>query len=250
VCTGAHAGVSTEVGVSTDVGADAHSDGVASARVVTETTTVTETHTVYWKTFGERGVINISAERLAGLIWVINASDSPATWRASAALLGQSFIAATPLSLVPQAQPRFGIDWFFVERVSFGGTFTAAYSRPGGNGTTAKDADETTLVGLGVAPRFGYALAIIDWITLWGNVGVQFNYARAGIDNAPKTEWLALALSIEPMFVFDIGRQFGLTATPNVDIPLLSRQKSGNSSYQAYDTVFTTGLSLGLSTWF
>ncbi len=244
------AGATLSAGAAAATAERADEAGAPSAATVVETVTVTETTTVFAKRFGERGVISLGAERLAGLVWTINVSDSPMTWRGSVALLGQSFVASTPLSLIPQAQPRFAMDWFFVERLSFGGTFTAAYSRPGGDGTTAKEADRTTLVGLGVAPRFGYALAIIDWITLWGNVGIQFNYARAGTDGAPETQWMALALSVEPMFLFEIGPQFGITATPNVDIPLLSKQKAGTASYRDQSKMLTTGLSLGLTTWF
>ncbi len=150
--------------------------------------------------FGAQGQVAISGERLFG-VYYAKASYSAAalapSYSQSFTVIGFGWSSDPPVSSF--AQPRAGIDYFVIDRLSLGGAL-GLYSASGDvNGT-----------GFLLAPRIGYAIDLGRVASFWPRGGITY-YSHADHHNVglsgeanfalfPRANW---AFLISPFF--DIG---------------------------------------------
>lgn len=151
--------------------------------------------------FGAQGQLAISAERLFGIHYV-RANDTtdgrPSSYQ-SATVIGFGWNSDPPGSSF--VQPRAGIDYFVVDRLSLGGAL-GLYSASGHN----PQVDNT---GFLFAPRVGYAIDLGRVASFWPRGGVTYyshgDWHNVGITGEanfalfPRANW---AFLISPFFDF------------------------------------------------
>ncbi len=156
-------------------------------------------------TLGEKGQLTFAAERLFGFQWVSSDVDGPgAPGDGSSTMIGFGWwYAQHP----PVNQPRLGVDYFVIDRLSIGGSLGFFSGNVDGGLGPIDDA------GFLFAPRVGYAIDLGSWASFWPRGGITYvNYpddtyglgfsAEGAFALFPKPAWavlLAPALDLMPM---------------------------------------------------
>jgi hypothetical protein len=186
------------------------------------------------QTFGEKGQLAISAERLFGFVHnssteTFNGVDST-TKTDSFSLLSSTL---TPVGGfgggLTYSQPRVAGDYFVIDNLSVGaalGYSHVSFTRPAmANIEISTSADSWTF-----APRAGYSFLFNDMIGIWPRGG--FTYRTFGASGG--TGGHIFALTIEAPFTFSLIPHVVFTAGPTVDIGL------GGSVSQSTNNVTTS----------
>jgi hypothetical protein len=182
------------------------------------------------QTFGEKGQIAISAERLFGFTYdsartTVNGQDSKAS-------VTHFSLLSSPVGIGGAGEagavwggystPRVAGDYFVINRLSIGAALGYAHwsltSQPAGA------APETTVTGdsFTFAPRAGYFLTFTDKIGFWPRGGITYRTFSA--DNASGHDF---ALTVEAPFMFTVIPHVAFWAGPTLDLGL-----SGSQSFE------------------
>jgi len=174
------------------------------------------------QTFGEKGQLAISAERLFGFVHnsstvTVNGIDTT-TKTDSFSLLSSTL---TPTlggagGLV-YSQPRVAGDYFVIDHLSVGGAVGYShfsFSEPRTqNIEISTSGDSWTF-----APRVGYSFLFNDMIGIWPRGGFTYRTFSAGSDGGH-----VLALTLEAPFTFALIPHVVFTAGPTFDIGLTGK---------------------------
>jgi hypothetical protein len=191
-------------------------------------------------TFGGRGQVILSADRLFGLsFWSAklegnNGATSTDSGTAINLLWGDNSSISGPYST-----PRLGLDFTVTDGVSLGGSI-GFISRSGkneasaGSGSATVTTDNPTVTGFAFAPRGGYILALNPLLGFWFKGGITYYTASSktevtagGQTQTDTTSNNGFSLNIEPELVITPVPHFGLTIGAVADIPL-----SGNAKFE------------------
>ncbi len=171
------------------------------------------------QTFGEKGQLAISAERLFGFVHnssttTFNGVDST-TKTDSFSLLSSTL---TPVGAgaggLAYSQPRVAGDYFVIDNLSVGaalGYSHVSFSRPANANTNIETSGDSWTF----APRAGYAIAFTDMIGIWPRAGFTYRSFSVGNDGGH-----VLALTLEAPFTFSLIPHVVFTAGPTLDIGL------------------------------
>jgi hypothetical protein len=158
--------------------------------------------------FGGKGSLVLSAERLFGYDYSTN----------SGFLTGNQSSSTTTFSLVTSpfgvvtsnfGFARLAFDGFVTDTLSLGGAVSYFSSSVTQGGRT------TDLSGVLVAPRIGFAVGFSRVVSLWGRGGISYLSVET---TATKTSLFALTL--EAPLVFSLSEHFALTLGPTLDVGL------------------------------
>lgn len=171
------------------------------------------------QTFGEKGQLAISAERLFGFVHnsstvTFNGVDST-TKTDSFSLLSSTL---TPVGSIggglAYSQPRVAGDYFVIDNLSVGAALgyshTSVTLPPTGNQQLS-----TTVGSWTFAPRAGYSLLFSDLIGFWPRAGFTYRSFSAGNNGGH-----VLALTLEAPFTFSLIPHVVFTAGPTLDLGL------------------------------
>jgi len=151
--------------------------------------------------FGAQGQLAISGERLFGINYIRrndNPAGQPSSYR-SATVIGFGWNADPPGSSF--VQPRAGIDYFVIDRLSLGGAL-GLYTASGHNAQT----DGT---GFLFAPRVGYAVDLGRIASFWPRGGITY-YSHADYHNVALTGEANFAIFPRSNWAFLITPYFDL----------------------------------------
>jgi hypothetical protein len=171
------------------------------------------------QTFGEKGQLAISAERLFGFVHnssteTFNGQDT--TTKTDSFTLLSSTI--TPVNGgtggLAFSQPRVAGDYFVIDNLSVGaalGYSHVSFTRPTmANFDVSTSADSWTF-----APRVGYSILFNDMIGIWPRGGFTYRSFSSGADGGH-----LFALTLEAPFTFSLIPHVVFTAGPTVDFGL------------------------------
>jgi len=170
------------------------------------------------QTFGQKGQLAISAERLFGYVHnsstvTFNGQDTT-TKTDSFTLLSSTLLGTgSEAGGLAYSQPRVAGDYFIIDHLSLGaalGYSHISFSRP----ATANTSIETSSDSWTFAPRAGYSFLFTDNIGVWPRGG--FTYRSLGGD----TSGHVFALTIEAPFTFAFFPNVVFTAGPTLDLGL------------------------------
>ena len=171
------------------------------------------------QTFGEKGQLAISAERLFGYVHdsstVTEAGVDTTTKTDSFTLLSSTL---TPGNIgaggLAYSAPRVAGDYFVIDHLSVGaalGYSHVSYTRP----VTANTNVETSGDSWTFAPRAGYSFLFNDMIGIWPRGGFTYRTFSSGSDGGH-----VLALTLEAPFTFSLIPHVVFTAGPTLDLGL------------------------------
>jgi hypothetical protein len=171
------------------------------------------------QTFGEKGQLAISAERLFGYVH----DSSTTTFNGQDQTFKTDSFSLLSSTLAPAgggagglyySQPRVAGDYFVIDHLSVGaalGYSHVSVSRPAtANTDISTSADSWTF-----APRAGYSFLFNDLIGIWPRAGFTYRTSSRGNDGSHM-----LALTIEAPFTFSLIPHVVFTAGPTFDIGL------------------------------
>ncbi len=154
--------------------------------------------------FGRQGQVSLGAERLFGVSYT---TQSPGTASATTvSLMGSSGLEA---GFAPYSIPRLGLDYFASDGFSLGFGMEFANVSQGGNFSPP------SLTLLGLNPRLGYAVQVIDGFSFWPRAGFSYVHLSSGSQSS-----YLLAGSLEVQFVVTPLQHFGFMLGPVLDIGL------------------------------
>ncbi|MEI9949912.1 MAG: hypothetical protein WDO74_13270 [Pseudomonadota bacterium] len=208
------------------------------------------------QTFGEKGQIAISAERLFGFTYdhasvTQNNQDSTGSVTHFSLLSSPVTIGADGGGFVwaGYGSPRVAGDYFVIDRLSVGAALGYAHwsltTQPAGAG-----APETTTTGdsFTFAPRVGYLLTFNDLIGFWPRAG--FTYRSFSADNQGGHD---LAFTLEAPFAFTLIPHVVFWGGPTLDLGLTGSQnfEQANGSTTSLDfNALEIGIQTGLVVYF
>ena len=166
----------------------------------------------------------------------------------------------TPPAAMPLRAPRVGVDAVLDRRFTVGLAAIAWY----GVSESSFSLDshrETVLVG--GAPRVGYLVAGGKRVSAWLRVAVPITYAVStqtsyvfdGPSEALVQRYAHVGLALEPTVVVEIVRGFAVTASLDLDIPLVGKTwATSDASFASLPaatrySVAGAGVTLGLLSW-
>jgi hypothetical protein len=170
------------------------------------------------QTFGEKGQLAISAERLFGYVHdsattTFNGVDSTVKAE-SFSFLSSSVPAEAGTGGLTYSQPRVAGDYFVIDNLSVGAALGYSHTSltvpTTGNQMVATSFDSWTF-----APRAGYSFLFNDMIGIWPRAGFTYRTFSEGNDGGH-----VLALTIEAPFTFSLIPHVVFTAGPTLDIGL------------------------------
>lgn len=196
------------------------------------------------KTFGQRGQLVLSAERLTGFVHTrMTTSVGGQSMSDSATTLT---LLGNPLGLVASgyAWPRIALDGFVAENVSLGAAVTFFHVSP----------EEGSSTGVVLAPRVGYSARLSPRVAIWPRLG--FTYARVSSSNDTvnlSSKQSLFALTVEAPIVISVVPQGAITVGPTLDLGLggSRSQTVGGGGETSIDQKFTDfGIQAGLLLFF
>ena len=208
------------------------------------------------QTFGEKGVIAISAERLFGFTYdsarrTDNGQDTNVSVTHFSLLSSPVSVGGNTPNFVwaGYGSPRVAGDYFLIDHLSLGAALGYAHwsatvqtPGPGGNETT------TTGDSFTFAPRVGYFLTFNDKIGFWPRGGIT--YRTFGSANFGGHD---LAFTLEAPFAFTLIPHVVFWAGPTVDLGFTGSQnnKLANGSTTSFDfNAIEIGIQTGLVVYF
>jgi hypothetical protein len=181
------------------------------------------TSSAWAQTFGEKGQLAISAERLFGFVHdsstvTVNGVDIN-TKTDSFSFLSST---VTPIPLpagdvapgLAYSQPRVAGDYFVIDHLSVGAALGYAHTSI----TTPVNVNQEITTGQDswtFAPRAGYSFLFNDWIGIWPRAGFTYRSFSFGNDGGHD-----LALTIEAPVTFTLIPHVVFAAGPTLDIGL------------------------------
>ncbi len=171
------------------------------------------------QSFGEKGQLAISAERLFGYVHnssttTFNGQDSTTKTDSFTLLSSTLAPAASGAGGLAYSQPRVAGDYFIIDHLSLGaalGYSHVSFSRP----ATANTDIETSGDSWTFAPRVGYSFLFNDNIGIWPRGGFTYRSFGSGNDGGH-----VFALTIEAPFTFAFIPHVVFTAGPTLDLGL------------------------------
>ena len=179
------------------------------------------------QTFGEKGQIAISAERLFG--FTHDSAKVTQDGNESTASVTHFSLLSSPVSVGGSGNPGFvwggygsprvAGDYFVINRLSVGAAL--GYAHWSASADPAGPVAETTVSGdsFTFAPRVGYWLRFADFVGFWPRGG--FTYRTFSADDASGHEF---ALTLEAPFLFTVIPHVGFWAGPTLDLGLTGSQ--------------------------
>jgi hypothetical protein len=232
-------------------------------------------------TFGERGQIIISADRLFPLLSFTHVSQDQfvppvgdnkqvANYSESAISLLWGSSGPQDNSATPQTSfftvPRVGFDYVIVPNVTIGGDLvvfftlggnTSTDSTTNGGVTTTNSVGTPSSLVFGFAPRGGYILRLTDLFSLWLRGGFSYYVASSktnvGADTVT-TSTNQFALDLDPQFVVTPIPHLGVTLGVTADLPIAGGHSTDDGasgvSVSKSSSVLFFGLTAGLLGYF
>ncbi len=194
------------------------------------------------QTFGEKGQLAISAERLFGFVhdsstYTANGVDS--TTKTDSFTFLSSTLAPVPLQAgnniggMAYSAPRVAGDYFVIDHLSVGaalGYSHISFSVPAtANAEVSTSGDSWTF-----APRAGYSFLFNDIVGIWPRAG--FTYRTISGGNSSND---VFALTIEAPFTFTVIPHVVFTAAPTLDIGLSGSQNTSDGNGRTVSNDFT-----------
>ncbi|HKO49452.1 MAG TPA: hypothetical protein VJV79_17105 [Polyangiaceae bacterium] len=207
------------------------------------------------QTFGEKGQIAISAERLFGFTYASarvteNGQDTNASVTHFSVLSSPVTIGGTGGATGVWAgygSPRVAGDYFVIDRLSVGAAL--GYAHWSGTTETFGDAEETlTGDSFTFAPRVGYFLTFNEKVGFWPRGGFSYRTFSAGNNSGHD-----LALTLEAPFAFTLIPHVVFWAGPTLDLGLTGSQSTqqGNGTKISQDfNALEFGIQTGLVVYF
>jgi hypothetical protein len=155
----------------------------------------------------------------------------------------------------PYTTPRFSVDYAVIDHLTLGGSIgfmTSSGSTDDKNTATGvtRSQDHDSASAFVLTPRVGYYLPF-DMFGLWLRGGFTFYHLSdtppAGAPGA--TTGNGFAIDLEPTFVINVTKGFGLYAGVVCDIPLSGSQSTdlgGGTSVSADYKLFNFGITTGM----
>jgi hypothetical protein len=174
------------------------------------------------QTFGEKGQLAISAERLFGFVHNSSTVTGPdgveTTTKSDSFSLLSSTLTPSPVGSIggglAYSQPRVAGDYFVIDHLSVGAAL--GYSHTSVTLPPTGNVQRSTTVGSWTfAPRAGYSLLFSDMIGFWPRAGFTYRSFSAGSDGGH-----VFALTIEAPFTFSLIPHVVFTAGPTLDLGL------------------------------
>jgi hypothetical protein len=206
------------------------------------------------QTFGEKGQIAISAERLFGFTY--DSARVTVNGRDATGSVTHFSLLSSPVGVNVggnavwggYGSPRVAGDYFVINRLSVGAALGYAHwsltTQP-----AAAGAPETTTTGdsFTFAPRAGYMLTFTDKIGFWPRAG--FTYRTFSAQNTSGHDF---ALTLEAPFMFTLIPHVGFWAGPTLDLGLTgSQSQQANGATTSFDFNATAiGIQTGLVVYF
>jgi len=209
------------------------------------------------QTFGEKGQIAVSAERLFGFTYdsarvTVNGQDTTGSVTHFSLLSSPVAVGGSGGNVGVWAgfnSPRVAGDYFVIDRLSVGAAlgyahWSATLTTPGpaGNETTTSG-DSFTF-----APRVGYLLTFNDKIGFWPRGGLTYRSYSA--ENAGGHD---LAFTLEAPFAFTLIPHVVFWAGPTADLGFTGSQhiQVGNGTTTSFDfNAIEIGIQTGLVVYF
>ena len=197
------------------------------------------------QTFGEKGTIAISAERLFGLTYDSGTTTTNGQDR-SDHITNISLLSSPVSTSLGNAvwggygSPRVAVDYFLIDKLSLG--VALGYSHWSLNHQEALGNTETVFSGdsFTFAPRVGYLIPFTNVVGFWPRAG--FTYRTF---SAPQRSEHDLALTLEAPFTFAPIPHVVFWAGPTLDLGLSGAQTSENKNGSKTSIDFTaTGFGL------
>ncbi|HEX2672051.1 MAG TPA: hypothetical protein VHM25_14310 [Polyangiaceae bacterium] len=209
------------------------------------------------QSFGEKGTIAISAERLFGFTY--DSGTATQNGQDTKASVTHFSLLSSPVSIggsggnagvwAGYSTPRVAGDYFIIDRLSLGAAlgyahWSATVQRPGPGG------NETTATGdsFTFAPRVGYFMTFTDKIGWWPRGGLTYRSYSA--ENAGGHD---IAFTLESPFAFTLFPHAAFWAGPTVDIGFTGSQHvdAANGTTTSVDfNAFAIGLQTGMVIYF
>jgi len=235
---------------------------------------------------GNAGGIVIGAERLAGVYHTkINTKSEQTTTVGGTTITSKSDVDTTRTTFAvfghaaesPTQVPRLALDFFPIDGLSLGGSFTYIASSGKVKGTQSlsgsvnqeREIDSKLPTGSGLIfqPRLGFAFAFNEVVGIWPRAG--FSYTRL-VTKEEVTETDAQGneqkfedtititytdLTLEGMLFVSPFSNFAFVGGPFVDIPLGGSQKQestrpNSQSFEADNTLLCYGAMIGVAGYF
>ena len=230
-------------------------------------------------TFGERGEIILSADRLFPLFAYSHTSqddllpvgspkETSTNNEASISLLWGS---TQPVGENFYTVPRVGFDYVLFPHVTVGGDLIVFFTLGGSSSASTTNAGVTTTnsngnpssLVFGLAPRGGYILPLSDLFSLWLRGGFSYYVGStktttgAGAGQTTNSGSVnQFGLDLDPQIVFTPIPHLGVTAGLTADIPLTGGHSSDtdqggvSTSQSAWSSIFFFGITTGLIGYF
>jgi hypothetical protein len=195
------------------------------------------------QTWGEKGQLAISAERLFGFVHdssTISGNGGDATTKTDSFTFLSSNLGGGVLAF---SQPRVAGDYFVIDHLSVGAALGYSHisvSIPiNGNTSSSTSGDSWTF-----APRAGWAFTFTDLIGIWPRAGFTYRSLSAGIEGSH-----VFGLTLEAPVTFTVIPHVVFWGGPTLDIGLTGSHDvdTGNNTtvsvdYNATEIGIQTGL--------
>jgi len=212
------------------------------------------------QTFGEKGQVAISAERLFGLTY--DSASRTQNGQDTSVKVTHFSLLSSPVTIGGNAagfvwagygSPRVAGDYFLINRLSLGAALGYAHwslkTEPAGlNPAPTTSGDSFTF-----APRVGYFLAFNDMIGFWPRGGFTYRTFSATDGGGRDSSGHDLAFTLEAPFAFTVIPHVVFWGGPTLDLGLSGSQstKQPNGSTISLDFNATEiGIQTGLVVYF
>ncbi|MEP7050168.1 MAG: hypothetical protein ABJB12_07445 [Pseudomonadota bacterium] len=201
------------------------------------------------QTFGNKGQLAISAERLFGFYHdsaTVSVNNTDTTIKSDSFSLLTSPIALQGAGTWSYGSPRVAGDYFVIDHLSVGAALGYSHisvSVPGFGGTTTTASGDSFLF----APRAGWAYMFSDIVGIWPRAGFTYRTLSAG-DNSGHD----FALTAEVPFIFTVIPHVGFWAGPTLDLGISGSQstKTGPLTQSVDFNATEIGLQTGMTVYF
>jgi hypothetical protein len=175
------------------------------------------------QTFGNKGQLAISAERLFGFYHdsaTVSANNTDVTTKSDSFSLLTSPIALQGAATWSYGSPRVAGDYFVIDHLSVGAALGYSHISmdvPGLGGTTTTTSGDSFLF----APRAGWAYMFSDIVGIWPRAGFTYRTLSAGNNSAHD-----FAFTAEVPFIFTVIPHVGFWAGPTLDLGISGSQSN------------------------
>lgn len=171
-----------------------------------------------------QGTFTVGAERLTGIVHGTikndpfpgqnpNAGDEDGI--TSVAFLGNGLFSADD-SRSMFFMPRVGFDYFIIDGLSLGGSFTV-HTISDNDEDSANDVSFTNIL---FAPRVGYAYMFGDVVGIWPRGGISYVHGSVDPDQGGGASSHYFAFEIDVPLIIAPVKNFGITVGPLFDVTL------------------------------